>query len=230
MFADAGIRNGEYVFDPFIDFKEKLRMKDRWNVNLQAYLFRNFGLQIEVDHQRAAYYSDLKWYGWYMGKIYVPINHFEAPYWHSWSLTSINIALVVGGNEPLFGDFFPYITAGIGSYFIKGDQNLFLNRSRLGPRTEGTKVKLSTGLRYRLTPFLGINVRLTGETLWRNNPHQGISYYETLYEGPDQLSLEDYYLSGKIVRMGNTLIRSFSNFGIELGLELIFKSPQFRKE
>ncbi|MGD2294633.1 MAG: hypothetical protein PVF22_02200 [Candidatus Aminicenantes bacterium] len=227
--ADSGIRSGEYVYDSLIDFKEKLRLKNRWSVNLQAYILRDVGIQLDYSHQRAGYFSHLKWYGWWFENEYIPINHFEAPYWHDWSITSLHFSVLAGGNRPLFGELFPYVTAGFGTYQLKADPELFLDRSRFGPRTKGTSIKLSGGVRYRILPFLGINLRISGETLWRNQPISGISYYEFLYEGPDQLSLEDYYLRGKIVRVSSVLIRSFSYLGIELSLELILRLPNRKK-
>ena len=160
MIADGKMRSNEYVFDTLIDFKEKLRLKNLWRFNLQAYVLRDFGIQVEYTHQKADYFSDLKWYGWWYSDgnqpVYIPINHFEDATWSQWSLNSFSIGLIIGGNSPLLGELFPYATAGIGYYKMKGDPDLFLNRTRLGSLTHGMTVKISGGVRHRILPFLGM--------------------------------------------------------------------------
>ena len=226
MIADSGIRNGQYVYETFIDFKEKIRLRNRWNVNLQAYFLRDVGIMVEYTRQNGRYFSELKWYGWYFEHDYIPINHFEEAYWHSWSLSSYSLSVIIGGNRPFWGEVYPYALAGFGSYSLKGDPELFLNRSRLGPRTNGTMFKVGGGVRFRILPFLGVNFKLTGETVWRNNPNFSITHYE----GPDQFDLQQYYESGKIVRYPDILVRSLSYFGLELGLEFILRLSESERE
>jgi len=226
MMTDQRIRSGEYVFDTLIDFKEKLELKNLWSFNLQAYFLKDFGIQVEYTHQRARYFSDLKWYGWWdtteLIPVYVPINHFEDAYWTQWSLKSYSAAFIVGGNSPLFGELFPYATAGIGLYKMKGDPDLFLYRTRFSGLTHGMTVKISGGIRHRILPFLGLNLRISGVTIGRFNPTRG----ENLYMGPDQLDLKMYYLTGHISRTKEALAKSFTYLSIEINLEIIFKMPQ----
>jgi len=226
MIADGAMRSNEYVFDTLIDFKEKLRLKNLWRFNLQAYFLQDFGIQVEYTQQKADYFSDLKWYGWWdtvgSQSVYVPINHFEEPFWTPWSLKSYSIGLIIGGNSTLLGKLFPYATAGIGFYKIKGDTELFLNRTRIGSLTHGMTVKISAGVRHRILPFLGINLRISGETLWRSHGRIGeISNYG----GAEQLDLELFYQTGHIFRTEQVLAKAFTYVSVEINLEIIFKMP-----
>jgi len=226
MMTDRTIISGEYVFDTLIDFKEKIRLKNLWRFNLQAYFLKDFGIQVEYTQQKASYFSDLKWHGWwYTGGViteYIPINHFEDAYWSQWSLKSYSVGLIFGGNRPLFRELFPYLTAGIGFYKIKGDPELFLYRTRFSGITHGTTVRISGGVRHRILPFLGINLRISGVTIGRDNPRLG----KTLYMGPDQLDIELYYRTGHISRTRQALARAFTYFSIEIDLEIILKLPK----
>jgi hypothetical protein len=227
LIADGGIRSNEYVFDTLINFKEKVRQKHLWNFNLQAYFMRNFGVQIEYTHQKASYFSDLKWYGWWFdggieGPVYVPINYFEDAYWTQWSLDAFNVGLIIGGDSPLFGELYPYATAGIGFYKMNGDPELFLNRTRLGSLTNGMEVKISGGVRHRILPFLGINLKISGKTNWRRHGRVVMEIYDS---GPDQLDLELYYQTGQIYRAMNMLTKSLSYISVEINLEIILKMP-----
>jgi hypothetical protein len=226
MIADGAVRSNEYSFDNLIDFKEKLRLKNLWRFNLQAYFLQDFGIQVEYTHQKADYFSDLKWYGWWdttgTQPIYIPINYFEEPYRTPWSLKSTSIGLVIGGNRALFGELFPYATAGIGYYKIKGNPDLFLNRTRLGSLTQGMTVKISGGVRHRIFPFLGINLRISGETLYRSHGRIGM---ETIDPGPDQLDIELYYRTGHIFRTAYMLAKAITYISVEINLEFIFKIP-----
>lgn len=225
MILDGRMKSNEYVFDTLIDFKEKVRLKNLWKFTLQAYVLQDFGIEVEYTHQKANYFSDLKWYGWWytaeIQPMYIPINHFENAYWSPWSLKSYNVGLIFGGTRTLFGELFPYATAGIGSYKIKGDPELFLNRTRLGSLTQGMTIKIGGGVRHRILPFLGLNLRISGVTIRRNISRHG----ETVYMGPDQLDLERYYQTGQIFRVGDVLARTFTYLSIEIDLEIILKMP-----
>ncbi|MFC2160517.1 hypothetical protein ACFLRX_02565 [Acidobacteriota bacterium] len=227
MIGDGGIRSGEYVYDSLIDFKEKLRLKNLWSFNLQAYFLRNFGIQFEYTHQKVSYFSDLKWYGWWDSSelipVYVPINHFEDPTWSQGSLNSFCAAIIIGGNSPLLGELFPYATAGIGFHKMQGDRQNFLNRTRLDSVNQGMTVKISGGVRHRILPFLGLNLKITGETLWGKHGRIGM---ERNYNGPDQLNLALYYQTGEIFRSEQAMVKAFTYLSIEINLEIILKMPQ----
>ncbi len=226
MILDGQMRSNEYVYDTLIDFKEKVRLKNLWRFTLQTYVLPDVGIEVEYTHQKANYFSELKWYGWwYMTKdesFYVPINHFEDAYWSPWSLKSYSVGFIIGGNRPLFGDLFPYAIAGIGSYKIKGDPELFLNRTRLGSITQGMIIKIGGGVRHRILPFLGLNLRISGVTIRSRESHIG----ETVYMGPDQLDLDRFNKTGQIVRIGAVLSKSFTYLSIEINLEIILKMPK----
>ena len=229
MIMDGKMRSNEYEFDTLIDFKEKLRLKNLWKFSIQAYVLGDFGIEVEYTHQKASYFSDLKWYGWWFTggtqPEYFPINHFEDAYWSQWSLNAYSIGLIIGGNHPLFGELYPYATAGIGSYKIKGDPELFLNRTRLGAITEGMTIKIGGGVRHRILPFLGLNLRISGNTIRRNESRLG----ENLYMGPEQLNIERYYQTGQIFRVADVLAKSFTYLSIQIDLELILKMPSRTK-
>ncbi len=226
MIMDGRMRSNEYVFDTLIDFKEKVRLENLWRFILQAYVLQDFGFEVEYTHQKANYFSELKWYGWWntagIQPTYIPINHFENAYWSQWSLKSYSVGIIIGGTRPLFGELFPYATAGIGSYKIKGDSELFLNRTRLGSPTQGMTIKIGGGVRHRIFPFLGLNLRISGITIRRNNSRLG----ETVYMGPYQFDLERYYQTGQISRTREALARSFTYLSVEINLEIILKLPQ----
>lgn len=229
MIMDGKMRSNEYVFDTLIDFKEKVRLKNFWKFTIQAYVLQDIGIQVEYTHQKASYFSELKWYGlWSSGKIepvYIPINHFEDSYWSQWSLNSYSVGLIIGGNRPLFGELFPYATAGIGSYKIKGDPELFLNRTRLGSLIQGMTINIGGGVRYRILPFLGLNLRISGITISRSESRID----EIFYIGPYQFDLERYSQTGEIFRIGDVLAKSFTYLSIGIDLEIILKMPSRTK-
>lgn len=229
MIMDGKMRSNEYVFDTLIDFKEKLRLKNLWRFSIQAYILGDFGIEVEYTHQKASYFSDLKWYGWWSSgeiqPVYIPINYFEDAYWTQWSLNSYSVGFIIGGDRPLFGELFPYATAGIGSYKIKGDPELFLHRTRLGSITQGMTIKISGGVRHRILPFLGLNLRISGITIRSNKSRLG----ESLYMGPEQLNIERYSQTGQIFRMGGVLAKTFTYLSIEIDLEIILKMPSRTK-
>ena len=226
LIAEGGIRSNQYVFESLIDFEEELKLKNLWSFNLQAYFLKDFGIQVEYAHQKADYFSDLKWYGWWdttgLSPVYVPINHFENPRWSQASLKSTNIGFIIGGDSPLFGELFPYATAGIGFLKLQGDRQGFLNRTRLGSINHGMTVKISGGVRHRIFPFLGINLRISGETIWGKLGGIGT---ESNYKGPEQMSIELYYQTGEIFRTEQALVKAFTYLSIEISMEIILRFP-----
>lgn len=222
---DGQMRSNEYVFDTLIDFKEKVRLENLWRFTLQAYVLQDVGIEVEYTHQKANYFSELKWYGWWITggiePVYIPLNHFEDAYWSQWSLKSYSVGLIIGGNRTLFGELFPYVTAGIGSYRINGDPELFLNRTRLGSLTQGMTVKIGGGVRHRILPFLGLNLRISGVTIRSRESRID----ELVYMGPEQFDLERFTKTGQIFRIGDVLAKTLTYLSIGIDLEIILRMP-----
>ena len=216
FFLDSGLRSYEIYHPRLISLSEQLNLSNNFNLYVQYFPWRGFGFQLEFDHQRANYHSDLKWYGHQApnGKI-IEINHIEEPYKESWSLSSITASilytLTLRQNEKIR----PYISAGIGYYFSNGDDERFYNRTRLGPEKSGNLVKLGLGIKYQLTPKIAINFKGVGGTFWRRE----YGYGELMYLGPEQFDIEIYAETSKIVRREILLINSFTYLGIILSLE-----------
>jgi hypothetical protein len=216
FFLDSGLRSYEVYYPKLIYFSEQLDLENNINFYVQYFPWRGFGFQMEFDHQRAGYKSDLKWYGYAdsAGKI-IEIDYIEEPYRENWSFSSIAVsilyALTLSQNEKVR----PYISAGVGYYFSSGDEERFYNRSRLGPGKNGNLIKLGVGIKYRLTPKIGINLKGSGGTIWRREYGWG----EVAYLGSEQFDPEIYEVTGQIIRAERYLVNSFSYLGITLSLE-----------
>ena len=216
FFLDSGLRSYEIYRSKLIYFSEQLNLANNFNLYIQYYPWRGFGFQLEFDHQKANYYSDLKWYGYLAsdGKI-IEINHIEEPYKETWSLSSITASilytLTLRQNEKIS----PYISAGIGYYFSSGDDERFYYKTRLGPEKSGNLVKLGLGVKYQITPKIAINFKGVGATAWRRE----YGFGEIMYVGSDQFDYEIYAMTGKIVRRETLLVNSFTYLGIILSLE-----------
>jgi hypothetical protein len=216
FFLDSGLRSYEVYHSKLIYFSEQLNLTNNFNLYAQYFPWLGFGFQLEFDHQRANYNSDLKWYGYPTsdGKIF-EINRIEEPYRESWSLSSITAsilyALTLRRNEKIR----PYISAGIGYYFSSGDDERFYYRTRLGPEKSGNLVKLGLGVKYRITPKLAINLKGLGGTVWRRE----YGFGRTMYLGPEQFDIEIYAEKGKIVRREVLLVNSFTYLGFMLSFE-----------
>jgi len=219
FFLDSGLRTYEVYHSKLIYFSEQLNLMNTFNLYVQYFPWRGFGFQLEFDHQRASYNSDLKWYGHPApnGKI-IEINHIEEPFKETWSLSSITAsilyALTLRYNEKIR----PYISAGIGYYFTSGDEERFYYRTRLGPEKSGNMVKLGLGFKYQITPKIGINFRGVGGTIWRRE----YGFGEVMFVGPEQFDYKIYEKTGKIVRVERLLVNSFTYLGIVLSLEYTF--------
>jgi hypothetical protein len=109
----------------------------------------------------------------------------------------------------------PYVAAGLGYYFSSGDEERFLNRTRLGPEKSGNLVKLGLGIKYKINPKIAINFKAVGGTVWRRE----YGYSEITYVGPDQFEYDIYIVNGMLVRREGLFVNSFSYLGIILGLE-----------
>ena len=73
-------------------------------------------------------------------------------------------------------------------------------------------------MKYHFNPKIGINIKGVAGTVWRKE----YGFREILYVGPDQFDFELYDMTGKIVRVDELLINSFTFLGIALGLEYTF--------
>jgi opacity protein-like surface antigen len=216
FFLDSGLRSYEVFHPKLIYFSERLNLTNNFNLYAQYFPWLGFGFQLEFDHQRANYHSDLNWYGHAEpdGEI-TRIDHIEEPYKETWSMSSITAsilyALTLRANEKMR----PYISAGIGYYFSSGDEDRFYNRTRLGPEKSGNLVKLGLGVKYKISPRIAINLKGVGGTVWRRE----YGYGEILYVGSEQFDYAIYVETGKLVRREILHVNSFTYLGVQLSLE-----------
>jgi hypothetical protein len=218
FFLDSGLRLYEVYHPKLIYFSEQLKLRQNYHLYAQYFPWRGFGFQLEFDHQKARYDSDLKWYGHLKpdGKV-IAINHIEEPYTESWSLSSIAASILYALTLPRDEKLRPYISAGFGYYFTSGDEERFYYRTRLGPKKSGNLVKLGLGVKYQINPKIGINFRGLGCTIWRRE----YGFSEIMY-GPVQFEYETYVETEKIIRAQKLLVNSFTFLGITLSLEYTF--------
>jgi len=216
FFLDSGLRSYEIYHPKLIYFSEQLNLRNNLHFHIQYFPWRGFGFQLEYDHQGASYNSDLKWYGHPTprGDI-IEINHIEKPYKESWSLSSFTLSILYALTLRKHEKIRPYVFAGFGYYFSGGDAERFFQRTRLGPEKSGNLVKLGLGVKYQITPIIGINFRGLGGTIWRRE----YGFGEILYVGAEQFDIEIYAKTGKIVRLEKLLVNSFTFLGIALSLE-----------
>lgn len=219
FFLDSGLRTYEVYHPKLIYLSEQLNMRNNFNFHVQYFPWHGFGFQLEFDHQRSSYNSDLKWYGHLTpnGKI-IEINHIEEPYKETWSMSSVTASILYALTLRYNVKIRPYISAGIGYYFASGDEERFYYKSRLGPEKSGNLVKLGLGVKYQITPKIGINFKGVGGTVWRRE----YGYGEIMYVGPEQFDIEIYAKAGKIVRLEKLFVNSFTYLGIILSLEYTF--------
>jgi len=218
---DTNLSSYEVYYPKLIYFSEKLSLKQNLNLNLQYFPWRGFGFQLEFDQQEGSYSSDLKWYGYPTDDPFNPIveiNHLEEPYRENWSVSSIVFSVIYVLNFESQVKLRPYISAGVGFHFLSGDQERFKDRTRLGPDKSGHLVKLGLGIKYRITPKIGINFRGIGMTIWRKE----YGFRNILDFGPKQFYYETYALAGRIIRQEDYLVNSFSYLGIVVSLEYTF--------
>jgi hypothetical protein len=216
FFLDSDLRSYEYYYRKLIYLSEQLDLKNNFNLYVQYFPWLGLGFQLEFDHQRASYRSDLKWFGHPTpdGEI-IEINHIEEPYAETWAVSSITAsilyALTLRYNEKVR----PYISAGVGLYFSGGDDERFFHRTRLGPKKSGNLVKLGLGIKYKITQKLAINLRGVGGTVWLKN----YGFREVSYVGPEQFDFALYAETGRLMRRQELLVNSFTYLGIMLGFE-----------
>jgi hypothetical protein len=221
FFLDSYLRSYEVYQPKLIYFSEQLSLKYNSNVSLQYFPWRGFGFQVEFDQQKGSYSSDLKWYGYptdLPDNPIVEINHIEDPYRENWSLSSFALSIIYALNFESQVKIRPFVSAGFGFHILNGNQERFRNRSRLGAKKSGRLIKLGLGIKYRLAPKIGINLRGFGTTMWRKE----YDFRYNLEFGPRQFYYEEYALEGKIIRQDRYLVNSFTYVNIALSLEYTF--------
>jgi len=216
---DSGLRSFEVYYPRLIYFSEQLDLKNDWHFYVQYFPWLGFGFQLEYDHHKAGYFSDLKWYGTVdnLGKI-IEIDYIEEPYSVSWNYSSLTASILYMLTLRQNERWRPYISAGVGRYISNGDTERFYNRTRLGPKKSGNMIKLGLGVKYQITPEVGINLRGIGGTLWRRE--YGLGAVD--YAGADQFNYAKYAMTGEIIRSQSTLVNSITFLGISLSLEYTF--------
>jgi len=216
---DSGLRSFEVYYPRLLYLSEQLELGNDWHFYAQYFPWRGFGFQLELDHQRGGYRSDLQWYGTTdnTGK-YIEIGYIEEPYSESWSITSITASILYTLTLRQNAKWRPYVSAGVGYYFSGGDEERFYYRTKLGHEKNGNLIKLGLGVKYQITPEIGINFRGFGGTIWRRE----YGFSETDYVGADQFDYEIYVKTGAIVRSERSLVNSFSFLGIGLSMEYTF--------
>ena len=216
---DAAVSPWEINWAPGeIYFKEHMKLKNSFSINVQYFFNKEIGLQLEFHHQKASYFCLLEWYGLYIESTYIDIDHIEEPYTKPWSLSSLNVTLFVAKRRYFDQKIFPYAFVGAGLYFLEGDREFVLDRFRLGPRKTGELLKLGGGFKYRLNSFLLLNVRFLGQSIWRKEAR----YRSSLYAGALQFDPDRYFATGEIARVSTAWIKTFTFLGAELSLEFRF--------
>lgn len=228
--VDASMATWELGWAPdVIYFKERTRMKHNLNFNLQYFFNKRLGLQLEFNFQKISYFSHLEWYGKWIENpdpfdpaevIFYEINHIEEPYTKSCNLSSLTLSVLIAERKYMNQRMFPYFFAGFGGYLLNTDKDLVLNRWRFGPGKTGLKIKGGGGLKYRITPKVGLNLRLFFETIWRK---YGRNRDLLPLAGTDQFDFEWYVYSGKVGRVQGALAKSFTHFGLDISLEFWLK-------
>jgi hypothetical protein len=212
-----------------IYFKERTRMKHNLNFNLQYFFNKRLGLQLEFNFQKISYFSHLEWYGKSIKNpdpfdpekmIIYEINHIEEPYTKSCNLSSLTLSVLIAERRYMNQRMFSYLFAGFGGYLLSTDEDLVLNRWRLGPGKTGLKIKAGGGLKYRITPKVGLNLRLFFDSIWRKYGRNRVTSRSI---GTDQFDFDWYMYSGKVGRVQGALVKSFTHFGLDLSLEFWLK-------
>ncbi len=183
--------------------------------NVQYFFNREWGLQLEFNHQKGSYFSHLEWYRIESEGETIEINHIEEPWWKTWELSSLSLSVLYVWRRSPKQRIIPYAFIGGGLYLLSADKELVLNRWRLGPKKTGTKLKLGGGLKYRVGGKLLLNLKIFGENIYRRT----VGYEQVTYVGPEQFDGYYYLMTHKINRMGRAISKIFSHLGINLSLE-----------
>lgn len=218
---DAALLEYEFDFKMPNDmyFKEQAQMKQCFNLNAQYFFRKELGLQLEFSQQKASYFSHLEWYGYWIPNppfenIYLEFNHIEEPYCKPWSLSSLTLSLIFAMRKSASQRTYPYLLGGVGLYLLSGDEEFVLNRFRLGPKKINYKTKLGGGLKHWLNSKLGLNLRISLESIARYSTRGQLVSYEQ-----EQFDLDWYFSEGKIGRAMGAIVNSFTYAAIDLSLE-----------
>ncbi len=222
---DATLQEQEYDYTEHNEmyFKERGKVKNNLSVYAQYFFTPRFGLELEFRRQNGSYFSHLEWFGRWIpdplapgGESYIPINHIEEPYRKDWSVSSLTLCFIYAYRQYTGKKFYPYLSVGFGYHFLSADQEMVLNRWKLGPEKSGNCMKFAVGLRYRFTSKLALNLKIFGESIIRAPRRRG-----TTYVGHDQFNFYVYMETNEVVRSWhrNLLAGFFSHGGINLNLE-----------
>lgn len=212
-----------------IYFEEHLKLMHSFNFNIQYFFSREYGLKLEFHHQKGSYFSHLEWRGLWIGEMYYVVDHIEEPYTKPWSISSISASFLAALRRTLSTPRYPYAFVGAGFYILGGDQELVLDRIRLGPGRAGWLLTLGGGLKIRLSRSLNLDLRIFAEAItnpdapYRRSFYTGSvpTYAGTIYAGTLQFSLDEVLDTGKIIRTPEALVRTFSYFGLDINLEFV---------
>jgi opacity protein-like surface antigen len=216
---DATLQEQEYDYTEHNEmyFKERGKIKNNLSFYAQYFFSKRFGLELEFRQQKGSYFSHLEWYGrWINNFTYVAINHIEEPYWQDWRVSSLTLSFIYAYRQYTSQKLYPYLTVGLGYHFLSANQELVLNRWKLGSEKSGECVKLGVGLKYRFSSKLALNLKIFGESLLRSRYYQGVTYV-----GHDQFNLDIYMEANEVVRSRHRDLtaRTFTHGGINLSLE-----------
>ncbi|MGD2245145.1 MAG: outer membrane beta-barrel protein [Candidatus Aminicenantes bacterium] len=216
---DATLQEQEYDYTEFNEmyFKERGKVKNNFSVYAQYFFSKRFGLELEFRRQNGSYFSHLEWYGrWFTEFDYIEINHIEDPYRKDWNVSSLTLCFIYAYRQYTGQKVYPYLSVGFGYHFFSADQELVLNRWKLGPEKSGECIKFGVGLRYRFSPKLALNLKIFGESIIRRTRRGG-----TTYVGHDQFNFYVYMETNEVIRSWhrNLIAGFFSHGGINLSLE-----------
>ncbi len=210
-----------------IYFKEHMKLKNSFSINVQYFFKKDLGIQLEFHQQKASYFSQLEWYGIYTDdpmNPYLDIDHIEEPYTKPWTISSLNVSLFIAKRRHSYQKSFPYAFVGVGLYVLGGDREFVLSRFRLGPRKTGELLKLGGGFKYRLNSFFLLNFRIFGQSIWRKEAR----YRSSLYAGALQFDPDLYFATGEIARISTAWVKTFTFLGAEISFEFCLSRKKRR--
>ena len=212
-----------YVLRDTIFFEEEGILSGSFRINGQYYFNKVVGIMVEYSSQQARYRSHLDWYGLWVQKpdfdwIYYPIDYYEDPQSHFWSVHSFLAGVTYNFTTwNARTRWVPYMTILVGFYTLTGNQEKVLDRFRLGPEKNMTTIKSGLGGKYRLNNRIFLTAQLTAQVLMRKRGRNMEFEIET--DPREQFDYGEYFDSGRVIRNTSALVRSFAYAGIEIGIE-----------